>query len=393
MLIIWPPEIPTSANSFTYHYIDFLEPISFLKDKNCNIDYINLGLLNSFKQELYIKLLNKPEKIAIYSDIHMKDETLFVLGLINRISPESETIVYGPLSTFYQDALLENTSAYVSGIGDYETILLKFYHKNSYFKDRVINGYWMDGNDIVFPNIEIFNPEDYQRLLDLDRNRKQPINLAFSVARGCSFGCSYCRVNLESNNSDRRVSVDRVIKYILDAKNKYNISYFKLLSPNFASNKEWNREFLNKVKTLNIKWKCCTRPEYFLDFNFAKELFEAGCVSVSIGLESFTDYDYKIIGRKGNFKDSIKSINNLIRANISVKCLTMFGTPNSSVDNILEGVKYIESLGAVVRPTLYTNYSLLSWDDISFADKRTPVHLEHTNDILELVSNRNGKMY
>lgn len=392
ILMVWPPEVPTSANSFTYHYIDFIEPLSYLINKGYQVDFIDLGILNIYKQELYIKLLSLPSKVVIYADIHMKNEALFVYEITKRISPNSEILIYGPLSTYYKNDLLKNVSCKVSGIGDYETIIHKFTEESN--NERIVNGNWLNGNDIIFPNLDYFDPFNYQRLLDLDRNRKQSLNIGLSVSRGCTYKCSYCRLTIEENYKDRRVSINSLVKYIKDTKDKHSIKYFKFLSPNFAFDKKWCLEFVKEIKKLEISWKCCTRPEYFQDLNLVKEFKEAGCKSISVGLEVFTSDDYKIIGRNSNIDKSIAGIKNLISHGISVKCLVMLGVPGVSDDNVKKGAEYVESIGAVIRPSLYTDYSKISWNELEYSDKRTPIHAEHQNSFLmELVYDRKGKMF
>lgn len=392
ILLIWPPENPTSANSFTYHYVDFLEPLSYLHSLGYQVDFINMGLLNTFKQEMYIKILSEPKNVAIYGDVYMKNEVLFTVNIVKQISPDSKIIIFGPITSYYKEDLLKSTDCYIGGFGDFEIVLENFLNQSQ--QERVINGRWLEGNEFVFPNLDLFDPYDYQRLLELDRNRKQPLNIGMSISRGCGYKCTYCRMTVRDDIQDRRADIERTVSYIKYAKEKYNVNYFKLISPNFAFDKNWCRKFIEAVSPLKISWKCCTRPEYFQDIDFVKLFKESGCVSISVGLEVFSNSGYKAIGRPGQVERSLLGVKNLTSNGISVKCLVMLGVPGISNLEVKQGIELVESLGAVVRPSLYTDYSQISWDSSEFSDKRTPIHKEHSDKyLMELVYDRKGKMY
>lgn len=358
-----------------------------------NVDFIDMGILNSLRQELYLKLLKQPRSIAIYADVHMKIEVAFVIELAKRIAPKSRVLVYGPLATYYPvDILNHFDTIHISGGGDYETIIEAFHSGSP--KERKVEGRWLEGSELCPPNLDLFDPRHYQRLLDLDRNRSQALNVGVSVGRGCGHGCSYCRLTIEGNRKDRRMPIKSLIDYILSIKESAKINYFKFLSPNFGSNKEWVTDFLAAVRPLKLQWKCCTRPEYFLDTTLAIAYAEAGCVSVSVGLEVFSTSAYKKIGRRSSYETALSGIKSLRSAGISVKCLVMLGVPGVDLDQALTGMELIEKTGAVLRPSLYTDYGKLTWSDIDFADKRTPVHQEHLNStLMELVYDRKGKMF
>ena len=230
--------------------------------------------------------------------------------------------------------------------------------------------------------------------MDLDRNRSQALNVGVSVARGCGYGCSYCRLTIEGNRKDRRVPIQSLINYLSSLQESAMINYFKLLSPNFGSNREWVNAFLADVCHLKVQWKCCTRPEYFVDNSLAKDYAKAGCVSISVGLEVFSNSAYEVIGRSSSFETALSGIKSLRSAGISVKCLVMLGVPGIDLEQTLSGMELVEQTGAVLRPSLYTDYEKLSWAELNFADKRTPVHKEHLHSsLMELVYDRKGKMY
>ena len=394
ILLVWPAEIPTSANSFTYHYVDFLEPIAYLHSKAIDVRHVDLGTLARLKQELYVSLLQRPDCVAIYGDVHMKTEVLFAVEVSKRMSPGSRIIVYGPLATYYGDELQRATGCYVSGIGDYESILESFALRDPrLLVGQRVDGRWLRGEELVPPDVGTFDPHEYQRLLELDRNRSQPLNVGFSVSRGCGYGCAYCRLTVEGNQKDRRIPVSHAIKY-MSRLHSDGVDYFKLLSPNFGFDREWVKEFLGEVEALKCKWKCCTRPEYFLDRDVAARYRSAGCVSVSVGLEVFDQQDYGRIGRTSSLEKAYRGIENLVAEGIKVKCLVMLGVPGITVDSVQQGLQFVESLGAVARPSLYTDYGSLGWDEIEYADKRTPVHPSHSNpELLFHVYDRQGKMF
>jgi len=390
MLVVWPPEIPVSANCFTYHYIDFIEPISYLVNLGYDVDFIDMGLLNQHKQELYLKFTDRPNKIAIYCDFHLIQSAIESIKLARIMSPTSEILIYGPIISLFSKNILEIENGLLVGCtGDYETILENFYTDN--YKERIVDGYWLDSKNMQPINLNLFNPHDYQRLIDLDRNRNQELNVGIGVSRGCSYSCEYCRTTLESDSVDRRVPIDKIMNFIDNAQRNHNINSFKFISPNFAQNREWVFDFLDAVKKKGVTWKCCTRVEYFDDESFAELFKEAGCVSVSVGLESYDETALSGIKRVNS--NIYKGIHNLSKHRISIKGMVMLGIPGSDFMKTKEWIASLEKMGVAVRPTIYTDYKNIKFADLPFADKRLCVHDGQNVEMVEMCLDRNGKMY
>jgi len=390
MLVVWPPEVPVSANCYTYHYIDFIAPISYLCHLGYDVDSINMGLLNQHKQELYLKITELPKKIAIFCDFHMVQAAIETVMLVRLLSPLSEVLIYGPITSVYAKDILEfDKRLLIGGFGDYETIL-ESYFLNDY-KGRVVSGYWLDGERFQPINLKMFNPYDYHRLIDLDRNRSQGIFVGLEISRGCANSCSYCRSTLEKNKTDRRASISNLVSFISQAKDMYGFDCFKFISPDFAQNKKWVTEFLDAIKGMGVIWKCCTRIEYFEDESFVKLFKEAGCVSVSVGLES---NNVAALSKLGRLNSNIyKGINNLLEQKINIKGMVMLGIPGSDFESTKEWIETLEKIGVAVRPTMYTDYKKIQFGNLHFADKRLCVHNEHTVTMVEMCLDRNGKMY
>ena len=188
----------------------------------------------------------------------------------------------------------------------------------------------------VFPARDLVDQTTYSRKL----MGNSVISLLSS--RGCKHHCAHCNsVVMGGGNRDVRYrSADNIIEEIRTMRNSYG--YFRFNDDHFTGNPNLE-DLLIKIKDINITFRIFARIEDLNEKN-SRLLKEAGCVHVSVGLESLHPPNLRIIGKKdqvgheGNVQ--IAKSNGLI-----VRSSFMVGLPFDTDETIEQSFKRAAQLG------------------------------------------------
>lgn len=137
--------------------------------------------------------------------------------------------------------------------------------------------------------------------------------------------------------------------------------FFRCLPPNFTLDKEWTKEFCQKVieKKLEIDWRCTTRAQLITP-ELAQLMAKAGCKSIGIGVESLQDDIQKKIGKILDSHQILKTFKLLRNVGIIPKGYIMLGLPGQTREDVYKTIKMITEAGGEVRPSSYSPYQDLN---------------------------------
>ena len=147
-----------------------------------------------------------------------------------------------------------------------------------------------DIDSYAFPARDLVDLTTYSRKL----MGNQVISLLSS--RGCKHHCAHCNsvVMGGGNKIVRYRSPDNIIEEIRTMRD--SSEYYRFNDDHFTGNPNLE-ELLMKMKDLDITFRIFARIEDLNDRN-SRLLKEAGCIHVSVGLESLYPPNLKIIGKK-----------------------------------------------------------------------------------------------
>ena len=145
-------------------------------------------------------------------------------------------------------------------IKDYENGTLKPIYK--FNKD-------FDGKDIVPPAYDFITKDKYLYC-----------NI-IHTSRGCPFRCDFCY-----NSAAQRSYVNRDIEDVLQDIKAVKSKHIMFIDDNFAGNPVWLKEFLNRIKLLNIKWNAAVSLNALLDEDLLDLMKGSGCQGLFVGFES-----------------------------------------------------------------------------------------------------------
>lgn len=193
-------------------------------------------------------------------------------------------------------------------------------------------------HDLPLPDYSLF---DYKKIVE-DNGQMFPMMLA----RGCPYNCSYCSNHAIKeaypNKKDyvRSPSVERSVQII-----KKNLELYPktekivFADDTFTLRKGWLAEFCEIYKKeINLPFICNARVET-MDDDTARVLKEAGCVSISYGVESGNEWLRKnVLNRKHSNKKLKEAFRITKKYGIQTFAFNMVGFPFETKEMIQDTI-------------------------------------------------------
>lgn len=124
--------------------------------------------------------------------------------------------------------------------------------------------------------------------------RKQIFPLSVEATRGCPFSCDFCALTALGTRHALR-PVESVVRDILagqQALRAAGVAGWKrrlivFYDNNLAGNLRWFRQLCHALKPLDVRWGACLTFNVIANRELLKLMYDAGCRSVFVGLETF----------------------------------------------------------------------------------------------------------
>lgn len=193
-------------------------------------------------------------------------------------------------------------------------------------------------DNLLSPTYNLF-PKNVQNFI----RRAYPL----STSRGCVYGCTYCSVPKISGRKFRRRSPENIIKELEQAIKIYNIKRFEIIDDVFNLDTERCKEICRELIShrLNLYWSCPNglRADR-VDQELAELMFQAGCRSVSVGIESADPKVFTTINKGGTLETIRKGIEIFKGAGLQVIGFFIIGLPGDSLKSQKQSLKFIKEM-------------------------------------------------
>ena len=176
--------------------------------------------------------------------------------------------------------------------------------------------------------------------------------------RGCPFGCGYCSAHNTWTHKVRHRSVAKVMEEIDAIESKYNTKEFYFWDDNFTLNRDRTLQLcsLLKQKKSRIAWGCTTRVD-LLDEYVVKEMKQAGCNYVSIGVETGSPTMLKKINKGISLEQVESAVKLLDKYNLKYEAFFMVGFPEETQEGINQTFGFMKKLkNAKICFSIFTPY-------------------------------------
>jgi len=381
--VIWPPHVPSYFNaghrSPLYMVAGYLRRLPDV----ARVDVCEAGALNmNWKAVGDLLYQGSYDVIVMMNDFDAIDGFARFIEYAATLSSNSKLITFGRLSSvnpgFFRwyglDAVVES--------GDYECGVAHFLaglaarpaarqppvalpgvavRYGDTWREPSGPGEVLEPGAWVLPNVREIPYEAYDQLYARDDHKFCGIpfrrELVVPVARGCPIGCEFCEVPEIFGLRERRLSVDATVEYIGRAFAAGPFEYVAFYAPTFTLDRRWVRDLCDRLRTGPVFacWKCATTVHH-LDEDLVRVMGEAGCVRISVGLETLDEKGHDGLPRaKRIHEDRFRQLAAWCdAASIELNAFVIIGLPGTTIAGTTRTVEFARSLGARVRPTMYT---------------------------------------
>lgn len=167
------------------------------------------------------------------------------------------------------------------------------------------------------------------------------------VTRGCPYPCTFCAGSLVSGKKIRRRSIDNVLGELKILNKDFGIREFHVIDDNFTMDKEYVKDFLRKLKILNLgmTWAVPNGVRMdTLDDELLGLMKETGLYMISLGIESGSDEVLSEM-RKGITVARIREyVNKIDRAGIDIAGFFILGFPGETQESIRQTIDFAAEL-------------------------------------------------
>lgn len=165
------------------------------------------------------------------------------------------------------------------------------------------------------------------------------------TSRGCMYQCSYCDRSVFKKGF-RYNSAAYIYEHMKYLREKFGVRHINIYDDLFTANRERIVGLCEKLNSqpLGIHFNCAVRVG-FTDDDLLSMLKEAGCLMVSLGIES-ADSEMLARHKSGvSLEDMRDTVHRIQKAGLRAKGLFMMGLPGETEDSIRRTSDFIISLG------------------------------------------------
>jgi radical SAM superfamily enzyme YgiQ (UPF0313 family) len=339
--------------------VAFIEP-AIANVEPLGISYLIQTLLNDghivkyFKspRKGFIKRLEefKPDVLA-YSVTTGKHRLCRRLNTRLRKRIDAISLFGGPHCTFYPEFI--ESSRFIDGVcrGEGEFALLELLKKIETKKDHTkTENWWIRANGNIYKNPVRNKIEDLDALPFPNRNiiyaenkelEKTPIKRIIA-SRGCPFNCSYCfnkKYNLiyaGKGKINYHRSPSNIIAELKTIQKKYPFTFLKIVDDTFGFSMDYEEFARLYSKEIGVPFLCNVRPN-LLNEEKIKNLKKAGCVAVTMAVESGNDFIRNRVLNRNLSKDEMsKAIKTLKKNGLRVYTQNIIGNPGETFEMAME---------------------------------------------------------
>jgi radical SAM superfamily enzyme YgiQ (UPF0313 family) len=379
ILSIIPPHVPSYFNAG--HHLMTFELGAYLRKAvaDAEVVCVDCAALNFHWRRLCTLLHEGFDLIVVMVDHDGIDPLARFIRYARALSPRARIVVYGRLTYqvpgFFErydlDAIVESgdpeaaVAAYARWLRDDTVEPGGIRRREGKGFRSSLPGRWMPADEWVLPDVSEIPYEAYDRMYQQDLDKfcgiPQRRELVVPVARGCPVGCVFCDVPQREGKLGRWLPVERILAYIDDAFRAHPFEYVSFYAPTFTLQRDWVEALCAALRSRSLSWKCTTTL-FHLDAALIRTMAEAGCVRISVGLETLGHASPSVMPR---IKRDVGAKFELVadacnEAGVELNCFVILGLPGDSAEDVAHTIARVQEKGARVRPTIYTPYQELT---------------------------------
>ena len=295
---------------------------------------------------------------------------LFHLDLVRRLKKQFDfvSVFGGPHPTYFPEIVREEGVDIVCvGEGEYPMLELADHLEAGTDYCHIPNLIVKQGGELLHTpprpfvqDLDALPFPDRELLYAAHEQSRRTKIKPFITGRGCPYNCAFCFNKAYSDlyggqaHRFRRRSVDNVIRELKEVTSARDVRFILFMDDTFILQDKWLQEFMLRYQAeIGLPFWCQVRANLVTDEKIA--LFkEAGCVSVSFGLEAGNDHLRNAVLNRNMSREEILGAAEILRRHgVAFMTNNMLGLPTGSLETDFETL----DLNARCRPA-YANVFL-----------------------------------
>lgn len=280
--------------------------------------------------------------------------------------PETPLIIGGYQAILSPDETLAADAVTYVCVGDGEEPLIGLIRKLMANSAEAIPGLWEKSGQrnvvksapVLSEDLTVLPFPDYTIYEDQDGNLGPWVVSAYSKkglpvmsGRGCPYRCTYCNntVMLKQYRGQgsylRKYNPERLVEELARLRDRYGVNLFEFWDELFLFDVRYVYRLLDLyAKRIGLPFSISARVE-FMDEEFFKVAYAAGCRWVSFGLESGSEiYRNSFLGRKMSNQQILAAAENARKVGINRLTFNIVGMPFETRENMLETLRINEAI-------------------------------------------------
>lgn len=350
-----PPQINSK-----YKFMGIVAPplgISYmaavLEENSVDVNIVDASALDLTWEDLKRELEKiSPDVVAITALTPTIKQALKSAEIAKRTCPDATVVLGGYHPTFnYQEVLEKDfVDVVIRGEGEYTMLdLVKTLEEDGdisnvqgiAFKNSVtpVRPLITDLDSLPYPARHLL-PMDHYKLLNMDTKMSTII-----TSRGCPMQCSFCASAALHGPKMRLRSPENVVNEMEHLVNDHKVKTIAFMDDTFTLYRNRVHEICTEIqeRDLDIFWGCTARVDT-LSADIIRQMKDAGCITMFMGVESADQQVLDGIGKKTN----LEKIKNAFEISRKEKMRTIasvvLGMPGDTKESIARTVKFVKEL-------------------------------------------------
>jgi radical SAM superfamily enzyme YgiQ (UPF0313 family) len=331
--------------------------------EDCNLTDFNATRMRRLLED------REPRIVGISASTETYPNALRIAAMAKDVDPSVTVVVGGPhASVMHRDvAGRRDVDIVVRGEGEYTMLALADCLLGGHGTLGEVTGitYTSNGDVIVAPDRPfILNPDE----LPTPARGLFPLPMydrAMSVLMsrgGCPCDCAFCAVNNIWQGGRRFRSAGNVVQEIVELIRTEACDEINFADDTFTLSRKHVvklcEAFAEAGDVARCEWRCTTRVD-MVDRELLEIMREAGCGSITFGVESGSQRILDAIDKRITREQVLEAVTTALELGMDVLCSFMFPHPDDTEDTVAEQKAFMDrlvELGATVSLALTTPF-------------------------------------
>ncbi|MHC4945339.1 MAG: B12-binding domain-containing radical SAM protein, partial [Planctomycetota bacterium] len=278
--------------------------------------------------------------------------TFELAAMVKEISSDIRTLVGNVHPTILPEESLNDPHIDIVVRGEGEVTLheyLEHVEGKKKLEDILGISYRKDGEIIHNPDrpyerdLDVFPRFAYELLYESIPGQDVPATILTS--RGCPYRCIFCSSRSISGFRYRMNSAERVVADVEYLIERFGFDGFWVADDNFAADRKRVEDICRAFirKGFKLKWSCQTRGDA-VDEEILKLMKQAGCNTISFGLETGTQRLLDLIRKSEKLEDNVRAVKLAHKAGLITRGAFILGLPTETREESLQTIRFARSL-------------------------------------------------